>query len=81
MMVSLLLIDSLLVRRAIIDSYFWFPAATVALDTDQIVVTEGNNTMNMTLDLNVVLTVVPPGGLERDVVVAISIYEITATGS
>lgn len=54
--------------------------ATVALDRNQTVFIEGNDTMNQTLMFNVVLTD-DKGGLDRDVIINISAIEISATGT
>lgn len=54
--------------------------ATVALDRNQTMFIEGNDTMNQTLMFNVVLTD-DKGGLDRDVIINISATEISATGT
>ena len=54
--------------------------ATVALDRNQTMFIEGNDTMNQTLMFNVVLTD-DKGGLDRDVIINISAIEISATGT
>ena len=54
--------------------------ATVALDRNQTMLTEGNDTMNQTLMFNVVL-MDDEGGLDRDVIINISAIEISATGT
>ena len=53
--------------------------ATVALDRNQTMLMEGNDTMNQTLVFNVVL-MDDKDGLDRDVIINISAIEISATG-
>lgn len=59
--------------------YCSYLVATVALNQDQVNVIEGNNTMNTTLDLYVVLTDAKDG-VDREIVVNITAYEVSATG-
>ena len=54
--------------------------ATVALDRNQTMLTEGNDTMNQTLMFNVVL-MDDKEGLDRDVIINISAIEISANGT
>ena len=68
-------------QKSIHVQFFLLSVATIAFDRDEIRVSEGNSTTNMTLDLNVVITRLPVGGLQREVIAAISVYELSATGT
>lgn len=54
--------------------------ATVVLSQDQAAVIEGNSTMNTTIDFYVVLSD-DKDGIDREVIVNVSAYEISATGT
>lgn len=54
--------------------------ATVVLNQNETVVTEGNLTVNTTVDFCVVISD-GRGGINREVIVNISAYEVTATGN